>query len=99
MAKVYLKNISRGARGVRNDAHELTMIEPGQTAEVDISSAELEDALATGSFEKGKKGEAAVEGAAAESQALGEPGPGDPPVPDEPAVNEVPATPTRRTRG
>jgi hypothetical protein len=95
MAKVVLKNMARGARGVRGKDGELVMIEAGATsAELDLSDSELKDALATGDFEKAS----AKEAAAAEegSTALGEPGPGDPPKPEGEPENEVAAAPRGR---
>jgi hypothetical protein len=88
MAKAILKNTARGARGVRNKAGDLIMVEPGQTVSIDdIDDAELKDATGDfGSFEKGKASDVPDE---EPSTALGEPGPGDPPVPSDPPENEV----------
>lgn len=104
MAKVFLKNTAPGARGIRNEAGEVIMIDPGQTVEVDgISDSELKDAKALG-IEKGSKSDAA-EASGEEVAKLGEPGPGDPPVPSAAPENEVVEEPAadnraaRRPRG
>jgi hypothetical protein len=58
MAKVSIKNIARGARGVRTAAGELVMIEPGASAELDLAASERKDAEATGYFLFGDAAEA-----------------------------------------
>lgn len=50
MAKVSIKNIAPGARGVRDTDGNLVMIEPNATAELDLSAGERKDAEASGYF-------------------------------------------------
>lgn len=58
MAKTTIRNIARGARGVRTTDGELVMIERGESAELDLSAAERKDAEATGYFVFGDAAEA-----------------------------------------
>jgi hypothetical protein len=44
------KNLAAGARGLRNVAGDLIMIEPGQTATLDVDKHELKDAEASRFF-------------------------------------------------
>lgn len=61
MAKVTIRNISPGARGVRNPDGELIMIERGESAEVELSANERKDAEATGYFAFGGDADAIEE--------------------------------------
>lgn len=58
MAKTTIRNIAPGARGVRDTDGNLVMIEPGQSAELELSVDERKDAEAGGSFIFGDAAEA-----------------------------------------
>lgn len=50
MTKAKFKNLARGARGLRNVDGDLIMIEPGETATIDVDKQELADAKASKFF-------------------------------------------------
>lgn len=71
MAKTKFTNKQPGARGIRGTDGVLVMIEPGQSATVDVSDAELKDAKASKFFAIGGQADANA------GDGDGEPGPLD----------------------